>query len=146
MTPLLVVRLGVAALLLGPCAGGAREEQERVQGRWHLVPKGEVGQAARELPFDRTITFVGDRMFFHDGSGFVLRFAPTWEPKVVDLFIFSPGQKDHAAEAYRGIYRLENNRLTIHFGMVGERRPTDFRDPGDKGQSTVWVLHRVRPK
>jgi uncharacterized protein (TIGR03067 family) len=110
-----------------------RTDVELLQGEW--VWRGT-------LLGDSLVVITPGRIHWHAGSavgsmeGF--RLNPTTNPKAIDLTRLTDG-----SIAYRGIYKLERDLLTIRTSPAGaDGRPTSF-DAELRGDA-VYVLHRKR--
>src|SRR5258705_365363 len=90
MKPLRVAAWALAALTLAGAAhaGGAREEQQRLQGGWDLLAVGYVDKV-KEFGPGRRAVLAGDKLAYSPPVTYVLRFAPTRQPKEVDLTVLS---------------------------------------------------------
>jgi uncharacterized protein (TIGR03067 family) len=128
-------RWAVPALLLlaaGVAAAGEREEQLRLQGNWEIVELGYVGgtNTASKLT-GRVIPIKGDKLEYSAAATYVLKLAPTREPREVDITIILTKSKTKGEpKTYKGIYKLEGDTFTIHFALTGER-PKNFTDGAD---------------
>jgi RNA polymerase sigma factor (sigma-70 family) len=126
-----------------PAAG----DREKLQGTWKLVSTEWMGRANKER--------VGETWVFTDNRITLDRAAPKTEysyqidsaadPKHIDL---APTEKSEVGYHYRGIYRLDRDRLTICAAVVkkGETseklRPTALAT--QEGELRVlWVLERL---
>jgi uncharacterized protein (TIGR03067 family) len=125
-----MTRAGAAALALlaaaSAWAGGVREEQGRLQGTWRLVVLGPVS-APSTLDYEATATVTGDRLTFSGGRRYILRLAPTREPRELDMVEVTENVEDKGC-VFKAIYKLEGDTLTLQYKMSGEARPNDFRE------------------
>ena|SRR5688572_8833076 len=97
---------------------------DRIQGEWVLISGERHGQPfASETIKDVTLTFDGDVLKTAKAGGvteatFTLR--PETNPKGIDL--------DMDGSLGLGIYKLEEDMLTILHGEIEEPRPKDFEE------------------
>ncbi len=136
------VRCWLAALLLAAGvahAGGAREEQLRLQGTWQLLEIGVAGDTVKMSAVSRTVVIAGDKMAFSPKTEYRLRLAPTRQPREIDLTITKTNK------VLKGIYELQNDTLTIYYTTTG-RRPTRFEDRGKDGDVVRVMKYRRIPK
>ncbi len=135
---------GVALVLAAVApAGGEREEQLRLKGTWELVELGYVGAVKPVGSKNFSITIIGDKMTLSAKVTWVLRLAPTREPREVDLTVVAGTTSK--SKVYKGIYKLEGDTFTIHYTLTGDR-PKNFTDGADN-KVRVMKLKRVnKPK
>ena len=138
-TPLL------AALLLGlapapaPKPDKAKADLKKIQGTWVLTSRVERGRAlSPEVAMGYRIEVKGDRATISfDGAvagEWALALDARGKPKAIDQKVVPPGI---AGQVWRGIYRLEGDRLTLCLGPRPGARPRAF-DGGQAGQQEVW--------
>src|SRR5437870_5189212 len=87
MTPFARAGWGLVLLLAAGAAhaGGAREEQERLQGEWVTVELGYVG-SVKPPPKPRPTVTAGDRMSSTTPRvEYVIRLTPSREPREIEL-------------------------------------------------------------
>jgi uncharacterized protein (TIGR03067 family) len=117
-----------------------RPDSERLTGKWALVSLVQNGQ---ELPSDRARDLrleLTDKMFRSNLPSRLFREAtytidPSQEPRWMD--VISPG--DFGEHVCRGIYRLEEEQLTLCHARPGDERPTRFASrPGSGITLTRW--------
>lgn len=141
----------VALLIIWPCTArgdepAAREELERHQGTWRTSSSIYNGQAAPEdLVRSITRTVEKDHVVWkRDGKSFAgtrIELDPSRDPKTID--VIPDGGKD-CGERVLGIYKLEQDRLTICMAAPGKPRPVAFA--ADKGSgSTLRTFIREKP-
>ncbi len=142
MTPNTAVLWVAVALVLtaGAAHAGEREEQLRFQGTWQLLESGLVNRPIKIK--DQRMTVVGTKITFSGSTHFTLHLAPTREPRELDL---RPLDGKNEKQWYKGIYKLENDTLTIYYALPGGARPTNFRDANQNGvQVYLMKYQRVR--
>src|SRR5205814_894239 len=100
---------GLVALALAAGAvhaGGAREEQQRLQGEWEFVEFSS--SAAKKPPANvfrgKTAVIEGDKLTLFAKTAWGIRLAPTRQPAEIDLVLVTGVNKD---KVMRGIYKLE---------------------------------------
>lgn len=135
---LLIVAAGVLA------ADDTRTDSEKIQGMWILHSSqtgGETTLAESLRARDVRMIFDGDQLSAKDGDrtvplgSFALDAAKA--PRTYDR-VYSDGSKR------KGIYRIEDNKLTICIAALGKERPAAFATkPGDG--LTLLVYTRAKP-
>src|SRR5262249_3090677 len=111
---------------------------------WQVEAIGYAG-TAKPPARARVHVIAGDRMTCASPKvEYVLRLAPTRQPREIDLAPLTGKNKGKAV--YKGIYKLENDTLTIRYAPAGGARPTNFQDPDQDAQHRVMVMKRLKPK
>ena len=102
----------------------AKADLKKMQGVWVLENSVDgYGQSSRppKLP---PVWIAGDRLEHGKGGpSYTLRLDPGWSPRRVDIEEVTQGGQ---GRVYRGIYRLEGDKLTLCFETAGEGRPDTF--------------------
>jgi uncharacterized protein (TIGR03067 family) len=112
---------------------------DRLQGDWALVSGERNGEAlAPSAIKDVRLTFAGNRLITKKPEGsteatFVL--LPQAKSKGIDL--------DMGGSVGLGIYKLEEDSLSILHGEIEQPRPKDFDDV-KAGNLTLLVLTRIK--
>jgi uncharacterized protein (TIGR03067 family) len=119
--------LAIFCLLAATTFGSAEEkpnrDQEAIQGTWQMMSSAQDGKPAPErliktskLTFsrDRLTTILGDER--HE---LTFRLYPDQSPKQIDIGL---GE----GKAFKGIYELKGDTLTVAHGKVNRPRPGDF--------------------
>ena len=121
-----------------------KAEQANLEGTWKLVEgrnNGVVTPPEQVAKSNVLVTFKGNKMTsVTDGKTleWTMFLEPTRKTKGVD-FVLSGSDRVEA-----GIYKIEGDKLTIHFSAIGVERPASFDIPeGDK--RNVLVLVRQKP-
>ena len=117
----------------------ATNDFERIQGTWALISGERHGEKfTAEVTRNVKLTFAGDALRTHKGedvteAGFTLH--PEMNPKGIDL--------DMDGSTGLGIYKLDDDKLTILHGEVDQPRPVDF-DAVKRGDLTMLVLEKAK--
>jgi uncharacterized protein (TIGR03067 family) len=123
-----------------------KDELARHQGRWVASTSVYDGQEApAEIVRSITRTVEDDHVVWHrDGKSFAgtrIELDPSRDPKAID--VIPDGGKDRG-ERVPGIYKLEDDRLTICMAAPGRPRPTEFK--AEKGSGcTLRTFIRAKP-
>ena len=111
---------------------------DRIQGEWVLISGERHGQPfANETIKDVTLTFDGDVLKTAKADGVTeatFTLYPETNPKGIDL--------DMDGSLGLGIYKFEEDTLTILHGEIEEPRPKDFEEIKD-GTLTLLVLRKA---
>jgi uncharacterized protein (TIGR03067 family) len=107
----------------------ALQELDRHQGTWRATSSIYEGQEApAEVVRSITRSVEKDHVVWkRDGKSFAgtrIELDPSRDPKAID--VIPDGGKDRG-ERVLGIYKLENNRLTICMAAPGQPRPRAFK-------------------
>jgi uncharacterized protein (TIGR03067 family) len=137
-------RVVLGLLAAGLCAAGtvdddvAKKELKRHQGTWVATSSTFDGQKAPEDVVRSIKRIVTDDHVVWDRNG--KRFAgtnvvldPTTEPKSIDAI---PDGGRNRGERILGIYKLDQDALTICMAAAGQPRPGEFK--AEKGSG--WTL------
>jgi uncharacterized protein (TIGR03067 family) len=124
----------------------AKDELKRQQGAWSVTSSIYDGQrAAPELVSSIRRTVTDDRVVWElNGKRFAgskIALDSTREPKTIDVI---PDEGPNRGEHVLGIYRLENDTLTICMAAPGKPRPSTFE--AEKGSGcTLRTYPRAPP-
>jgi uncharacterized protein (TIGR03067 family) len=123
-----------------------KDELARHQGTWHASTSVYDGQEApAEIVRSITRTVEKDHVVWkRDGKSFAgtrIELDPSRDPKAID--VIPDGGKDRG-ERVPGIYKLEDDRLTICMAAPGQPRPKEFK--AEKGSGcTLRTFIREKP-
>jgi uncharacterized protein (TIGR03067 family) len=110
---------------------------DRIQGKWVLIAGERHGKPfTDETIKDVTLTFDGNVLKTAKAEGTteaIFTLHPETNPKGIDLDMGSLGL---------GIYKLEEDKLTILHGEIEEPRPKDFEEIKG-GTLTLLVLRKA---
>ncbi len=142
--------MGLVALLLPTLATAdekaAKDELKRQEGTWAVTSSVYEGQEAAE-DLVRSIKRIveGDHAVWErDGKRFAgtrIELDPAREPKAIDVI---PDGGPNRGERVLGVYKLEDDKLTICMAEPGKARPKEFR--ADKGSGhALRTFRREKP-
>jgi uncharacterized protein (TIGR03067 family) len=118
----------------------AMKDIDRIQGEWALVGGERHGKTfAEETIKSVTLTFDGGVLKTAKADGITeatFTLHPETNPKGIDL--------DMDGNLGLGIYKLEEDTLTILHGEIEEPRPKDFEEIKG-GTLTLLVLRKASP-
>ncbi|MDX2036941.1 MAG: TIGR03067 domain-containing protein [Isosphaeraceae bacterium] len=144
MRPISRIMTVAMVLIAGTIARGDEKptgDLAKLQGAWT-----GLGGPSRNVPF--TLTVDGTKLVFEfEIQGEVrkvegrIRLDEKAEPRTLDFHGFTSPNGDAIPEN-QGIYRLEDDRLTVCSGGPGNPRPTEFKAGAD-GPPNLQVLTRV---
>jgi uncharacterized protein (TIGR03067 family) len=125
-------------------AADPAEEREKLEGAWTAISAERNGEEAAELVGHR-LEFAG-RRFHITAQGRILyvgSYAVEPEPQPAQID-FQHEEGEIAGGVWQGIYRLEDNTLTICDNAVdtSKPRPTEFRTAPGSGYVLI-VFRRV---
>ena len=122
-----------------------KKELKRHQGTWTATSSIYDGQEAPEA-LVRSITRIVEKdhvVWKRDGKSFAgtkIELDPSRDPKTID--VIPDGGKDRG-ERVLGIYKLEDDQLTICMAAPGKPRPTEFK--AEKGSGcTLRTFTRAK--
>jgi uncharacterized protein (TIGR03067 family) len=126
----------------------AKEELERHQGTWTATSSIYDGQEApEELVRSITRTVEKDHVVWkRDGKSFAgtrIELDPSRDPRSID--VIPDGGKDRGKRVL-GIYKLEDDRLTICMAAPGKPRPTAFKAEKGSGYTLRTFTREKAPK
>lgn len=136
----LVIMVSVIPGLLGAAKG--KTDGDGLQGNWTVISSEANGKAAPpDAIRDQRWIIKGNRILCRRAgeNAFELTFAlvPAQKPTAIDL------TNRRRQERVQGIYRLEENTLTLCVSAPGEKRPMDFVS-GPNLKRVVFVLERSK--
>src|SRR5262245_25538236 len=107
----------------------AKDELDRHQGTWRATSSIYEGQEApAEIVRSITRTVEKDHVVWRrDGKSFAgtrIELDPSRDPKTIDVI---PDEGKDRGERVLGIYKLEEDRLTICMAAPGKPRPKGFK-------------------
>jgi uncharacterized protein (TIGR03067 family) len=117
-------------------------DKDRLQGTWVAMNGESEGKALQPDELKRlTLVFDGDRMSIFQLNGEkeegAFKLDPAREPKAIDR------THNDDKRVMRGIYRLEENRLTLCLGDWDEPRPGQFESDPKITTRLVVVMRRA---
>ena len=129
-----------------PTAQEPDAELKRHQGTWDVVKFVRNGE---DSPADLVASIVrivdGDHVVWRrDGksfSGSTIVLDPTADPKTIDILADGGPARD---KRVRGVYKLEDDKLTICTSDPDEPRPKDFK--AEKGSKQTLMVFKREPK
>lgn len=135
-TTLVLVAAGL--LLAAEAKEDAKKEQERFQGTWTIVSLENQGmKVADDAIKDWKLTIKDDQWIVSQGDRELkatFKLDPTKDPKQIDLAIKNGDQEVLA----KGIYKLENDTLTMCRTAGQKERPKEFKTSEEAGVLVVW--------
>jgi uncharacterized protein (TIGR03067 family) len=126
----------------------ANQELERHQGTWTATSSIYDGQEAPEA-IVRSITRTVEKdhvVWKRDGKSFAgtrIELDPSRDPRSID--VIPDGGKDRG-ERVLGIYKLEDDRLTICMAAPGQPRPKEFKAEKRSGYTLRTFTREKAPK
>ncbi len=132
--------LSIAAIFLCGCASTHKTDLSSLQGSW--VGKEVNGPSGenRMVVSGNSLKFQGARA--EEWYEAKLNLIPGTEPKQVDVLIQNCPSPQYVGKTAKGIYRLENNSLTIAASEPGNQsRPSAFEGAG-ANEARVFVFRR----
>jgi uncharacterized protein (TIGR03067 family) len=115
----------------------ARQELDQLQGEWQMISGRQDGvDTPREAAKVMRCTVVGTQVtFLRDGNAVeqvCIALDPSQKPKALDATL-------HQGQVARGIYKLDNDVLTLCYVHLGKERPTEFSAKAGSGALlSVW--------
>jgi uncharacterized protein (TIGR03067 family) len=139
----------VAGLSLGfapapfPKPDPTKEDLKDLQGAWVRVKLTIDGRPSSDGPNGCPITIKGNHLQFPSpDDAWTITLDATRKPRTI---VYKAASKALAGHVYRGVYRLEQDRLTLCVRHGGEEkdRPNDF----DANKPGLWlqVFERKKP-
>src|SRR5262249_20218361 len=130
MSPRVLV-LFTAVLMVAagrPPADDEKKELEKLQGEWKMVSLEKKGmKSPDDVGKGYTLTVKGDQWTVSiKGKSFgptTIKLDPSKDPKTIDI-TWKVGDKETVS---RGIYKLEDDTLTICRGKIDGERPKEFK-------------------
>ena len=138
----------------------ARRDLDLLQGAWYRVSSETAG---KNWPAERNgqpippkdpalmIVFKGDGWYQMgaDGKtlvqGHIVRLDTTRLPKAIDLHNLGPNRDPPGRAWIQGIYKLEDDTLTLCLNFGGADRPTEFVTKPGPNSNVLDVYRRDRP-
>jgi uncharacterized protein (TIGR03067 family) len=113
-----------------PLSAAAKQELEKLQGKWRVVKLAGKGMEQILTPNDPELIgeFKGRKWIFTGvDKGEIVALDPEKKPKCIDIKRLEAGRPDTIDEA---IYKIEGDTLTIClYQGKGKNRPADFDIP-----------------
>ncbi len=125
----------------------ASPDLERQQGSWVAVSFRRDGQETpREIVQTITRTVEGDHVVWkRDGKNFAgtsLVLDPGQDPKAID--VIADGGPTRGKRVL-GIYKLENDKLTLCMGDPDQSRPREFKAEKGSGHTLMVFTRQLAP-
>lgn len=140
MNSLTVVAL--ASLVAAPVPKEAPKPPS-LDGDWKMVALIHSGMPRGPERLGGLAVIKGDAMTVREGEGdeaMTFQLDPKATPATIDI---TPGRGAAPGQVVKGIYKLENDKLTICFTMGGAERPKEFQS-GLNSNVGLLVLERVK--
>ena len=137
------VGLGVGAWFAAPLLAAAddkpdaKADKEKLRGVWKVVSAKKAGNDLGDQ-IGVTVKFDGDEFTMPEGDQAELKLDPTKQPKQIDVVPLNGKGK---GKTLSGVYKLDGDNLTLHFGLDGQERPAGFEA---SGETVLLVLERVK--
>ena len=132
VVPLFVIFLLFAALTP---AQDAKKELEALQGDWTMVALEQKGKKFTISRFAQSkLTIEGNQWRLGQIETRTIKIDPSKDPKTIDL----TAKKEGIEAISRGIYKLEDDTLTVCRDTSLTDRPKDFKTTGKAGVLEVW--------
>src|SRR5271166_4250212 len=130
---------------LAVAQGSAKEDLEKQQGTWVAVSFRHDGQATpQEIVRTITRTVKGDHVVWkRDGKSFAgtaLVLDPGKDPKAID--VIADGGPTRGKRVL-GIYKIENNKLTLCMADPDQPRPREFKAEEGSGNTLMVFTRRA---
>ena len=142
--------LVLSLVAIGPCAAAdpddpIKNELKKHQGTWIATSSVHDDQPAPEAIVRSIKRIVTDAhvVWERDGKRFAgtkIEVNPTRDPKTIDLI---PDGGPNRGEHVLGIYKLEDDKLTICTASPGQPRPKEFK-AGKASGCTLQTFQRER--
>jgi len=133
--------LALVMFTAAPVPKGAEKPPPTIQGEWKVVEYLHNGKFGGTAGQNATFIFKDVKLAIHKRERpeiVTYKLDPTATPATIDFV-----SEKAPTEVVRGIYKLENDKLTICFPRGQGDRPTKFESP-EKGDITLFVLERVK--
>jgi uncharacterized protein (TIGR03067 family) len=130
------VAIALFVFTLIPIEDNAKKALEAIQGDWTIVELLREGTDYKNMVTETEVTLTGEKFIVTYMTGerkevYLFTIDAKAEPKRIDL-----------PELGKGIYKLEKDKLTICWAIVGER-PKEFKSTA-KPPTGLLVLERVK--
>jgi uncharacterized protein (TIGR03067 family) len=140
MHRIVVVVIALAALGAANQKEDAKEDKDKIQGKWAptLVQRMGQKQSEEELK-DRQVTFTADKLMVKRGettTEMAYKLDATKKPKEIDVTLPN-------GSTGRGIYELSGDKLKILHGEEGGERPKSF-DAAEFAKYNYGEFKRVK--
>jgi uncharacterized protein (TIGR03067 family) len=124
-----------------------KDELDRHQGTWRATSSIYDGQeGSSEVVRSITRTVEDDHVVWkRDGKSFAgtrIELDPSHDPKAIDVI---PDGGQNRGERVLGIYKLEQDRLTICMAAPGQPRPKAFKAENDSGCTLRTFIREKAP-
>lgn len=140
--PVLVVGLSLVALVQADAGNDAavKKELETIAGKWNML-KVETGGGQNESVEGSSVRFDSDGTIEYSRADKVLKgtftIDPTKQPKQITI------TPDGSEKSVPGIYKIDNNRMTVCQARKNSERPKEFALTKDE-QFVLFTLERAK--
>jgi uncharacterized protein (TIGR03067 family) len=140
---LLIGTLAPADEKPAPLSNEAKQELEKLQGKWVLKEGQRSGEKFEVNNKKIVLEIQGSKWIFTgQQKGEFIAIYPDSDPKCFDLKSVEEGRKGEVSE---GIYKIEGETLTISINEgKSKQRPSSFETKGEQPSTIVTVFNKVK--